>query len=509
MSILFACILSFFSGFSLMALEMVAPRLIAPVLGNSIYTWTSIIGFVLLGLSLGNYFGGRLADKNFKLGLLAKLYLVTAVLVAAIGIFANSESLMAIINFSVVWDNIIISALLFLLPSFFLASTQPLIIKSALGGSDHLGRGYGTIAASSSIGSLVGVFLTGFYLISSIGSKNLVLIIFLLILSLAIFVFLKAKSKKLIFIALLLAIVFLLASFQHGPKSIGLLDETESNYYKIRVVDRDLSGYGKSRMMMVDTDVHSIEPENKANIYTDIYPLFKKIKTGLAEVLVIGGGAYTLPKNIQAYYPNSNVEVVEIDPEITKLAQEYFSLDSDIIKTTWGDARTIINNSEKKYDLIYGDAYNSIISVPGHLLTREYNDEVKERLNDGGIYTLNFIASKAGDKKMLSAIYHTFQKTFPQHFLISYAADDREVQNFNLIGINSDEKVSYESLIKKMSDDPDTLDFVGLIVPIPETVVGPETIILTDNYFPIESLMSSVIKSEYKNLRDFNRYLYY
>jgi spermidine synthase len=492
-----------------MSLEMVAPRLIAPILGNSIYTWTSIIGFVLLGLSLGNFLGGRLADRGFKLDLLGKLYLTTAVLISAINIILNQKEFVSLISWSVIWDNLIMSALLFLLPSFLLATTQPLIIKSALKDQAHLGRGYGQIAASSSIGSLLGVFLTGFYLISTIGSKNLIQIIFLLILALSIVIFIKEKRKELLAVAIVLGLLFFFASNPQSDKSERLLSKTESNYYKIRVVERDFMNYGKSRMMMIDLDLHSIESEKKLNIYTDIYPLFKNLKTDLSDVLVIGGGAYTLPKNIQSYYPNSNVEVIELDPEVTKLAEEYFSLDAGKIKTLWGDARTIINNSEKKYDLIYGDAYNSIISVPGHLLTKEYNDAVRGQLKDGGIYTLNFIASKANNKKMLSAVYHTFQKTFPEHFLISFAADDRDVQNFNLVGINSKEKISYESLIKKMGDDPAARGLIPLIVPVPELAVGPEKIILTDNYFPVESLMSSVIKSEYKKLRDFNRALYY
>src|ERR1051326_4281210 len=44
-------------------LELVAGRILAPFIGVSLYTWTSIIGVVLAGISLGNYLGGRVADR--------------------------------------------------------------------------------------------------------------------------------------------------------------------------------------------------------------------------------------------------------------------------------------------------------------------------------------------------------------------------------------------------------------------------------------------------------------
>src|SRR5437867_11707915 len=78
-----ACTIVFVASFCSLVIELIAGRIMAPYIGVSLYTWTSIIGVVLAGISLGNYIGGRIADRwasSFTLGVLFLLSGVTALL---------------------------------------------------------------------------------------------------------------------------------------------------------------------------------------------------------------------------------------------------------------------------------------------------------------------------------------------------------------------------------------------------------------------------------------------
>ena len=74
----------FISSFCVMVIELIASRILAPYIGVSLYTWTSIIGVILAGIALGNFLGGKLADKYPSPSLLAIVFLVGGLLTAGI-----------------------------------------------------------------------------------------------------------------------------------------------------------------------------------------------------------------------------------------------------------------------------------------------------------------------------------------------------------------------------------------------------------------------------------------
>ena len=116
----------------------------------------------------------------------------------------------------------------------------------------------------------------------------------------------------------------------------------------------------------------------------------KYIKT---DILVIGAGAYTMPKHFKNYYKDTDVSVVELDPEMISVGNAFFDLEKYNIKTIVGDAKVVINKNEEKYDVIFGDAYNSFISVPWYLLTKE---ELMENLA---------ITSKFVDQRRIARLF--------------------------------------------------------------------------------------------------------
>lgn len=168
-------VMVFVSSVCVMTLELTASRLIAKHVGSSLYTWTSVIGVVLAGITLGNYLGGWLADRYPRSRTLAWMFLLSSMACA-----------------SVLWLDQIVSGLprpdhmswpawvlcvvgmMFLLPALLLGTTSPLVASLALERSTRTGSTVGSVYAWGTFGSIVGTFLTGFYLIDVWGTRSII-----------------------------------------------------------------------------------------------------------------------------------------------------------------------------------------------------------------------------------------------------------------------------------------------------------------------------------------------
>ena len=175
MNLLTAYIITFIASFCTLVIEIVAGRILAPFVGVSLYTWTSIIGVVLAGISIGAYIGGKLADRfpeRKTLGWLLLLAGIAALLIApltnAIALYPFSVSLM--------WRILFVTTLIFFIPSFLLGTISPVVVKLAIQNLDRTGNVVGKIYAFSTLGSIFGTFATGFLLISWMGTRNIILI---------------------------------------------------------------------------------------------------------------------------------------------------------------------------------------------------------------------------------------------------------------------------------------------------------------------------------------------
>jgi predicted MFS family arabinose efflux permease len=158
-----------------LVLELVAGRVLAPFVGVSIQTWTSAIGVVLAGIALGNYLGGRLADRQSSsrtLGILLAAGGVTSLLVLPL---ASGLGPLTPRSYPLVLRIVLLTTLLFLSPSLLLGMVPPIVIRRALDDLDRAGKVVGRIYAASTAGSLAGAFLTGFVLIAYFGTRAIIL----------------------------------------------------------------------------------------------------------------------------------------------------------------------------------------------------------------------------------------------------------------------------------------------------------------------------------------------
>lgn len=159
----------------IMVLELTASRLIANYVGQSLYTWTSVIGVVLAGISIGNYVGGWLADRYHPQKVLAWLFLTSGLLTFSV-LFLNGW---AADTRRPEWMNwqmwvMLVVAWVFFLPALSLGTISPVTASMALKRSAKTGITVGNIYAWGALGSIVGTFLTGFWLIGEFGSREVI-----------------------------------------------------------------------------------------------------------------------------------------------------------------------------------------------------------------------------------------------------------------------------------------------------------------------------------------------
>jgi MFS family permease len=179
---------AFIANGSLLVLELVAGRLLAPRIGVSLYTWTAIIGVVLAGISLGSWVGGKLADRRPGRSVLSLLFLLSAASsLLILPLTAHLNSIAMPVSWSTILQVLWLTTLVFFLPSVLLGTVTPMIVKLALSSLDETGRVVGRIRGAAELGAIVGVFLTGYVLISAFGTRSIVVCVTITLFLLAVF----------------------------------------------------------------------------------------------------------------------------------------------------------------------------------------------------------------------------------------------------------------------------------------------------------------------------------
>jgi predicted membrane-bound spermidine synthase len=420
-----AAAIVFVASFCLLVIELVAGRILAPYVGVSLYTWTSIIGVVLAGISIGAWAGGALADRYDTRSLLPLLLLLGSAASFAIVPLSNvmgSDSFPAPQN-SLMLRVLTLAALIFFVPSCILGMVSPVAVKMALRDLAQTGHVVGRIYAVSTVGSILGTFATGFFLIARFGTRAILLGVAVLLLLCAAATLFGARRKVVVLALLTILVGCAVASNHFGLMGAPLAEDSkyfkETNYYTIRVQERTrIDGMGKLETLILDQLVHSLnDPEHPCFLAYSYLRLFEDLIRWKAQdgrpvnLLFLGGGGYTLPRCIQQTLPNANIDVVEIDPGVTAAAYDYLGVRPGVrIRTVNADARWFLMRTNRRYDIIFGDAFNDI-SIPYHLTTREFLELQKDHLLPGGLLAANVIDNvPRGD--FLPSYLSTIQSVF-------------------------------------------------------------------------------------------------
>lgn len=493
------------TGMAVLIIEITATRMLTPYFGSSIFTFSSVISTILFALAAGYYLGGRIADRKPSERLFFGLIVLAGFCVLLLQLLHVELLPRIAYRLSLVEGPLVVSLLLFLLPALFLGMLSPYAIK-LLHRSDAAGVGTaaGLVFFWSTLGSIVGSLVAGFWLIPGFGVNSIVVAIGLglvLLGAIGLLVFgseRKAEGSLLIVVGLAAAIG--VAGFE-SPRDETLVYSTDGLYEKIVIRDIPYRGR-KARILMQDRNINSgmfLDDGRMAFDYTRYFDLYRLFVPRLEHALAIGGGAYSVPKAILRDTSATRVDVAEIEPALFPLAQRYFGLPEDArLQNHVVDGRRFLQDSDKCYDLVFLDVYQSFASVPMQFATREFFRLVNDRLTEEGVMIANYYGSLAADTRpLILSLLKTMRSEFVRVYLL--ATDDpasEELQNFIFVALHSTSRgdavdlgsarridFSYPELrrVDEFELTPDEQDLSGALV-------------FSDDYAPVELYSARVLR---------------
>lgn len=530
---LFLYLTEFFSGMSVMAVELGASRLLAPYFSSSQIVWTIIIGTIMIAMALGNIYGGRKADKDKDPGKLYGRVLIAALWIALIPVVGKYIILgiSAILVFTVNSNFLVIAAfaacmIVFVYPLFLLGTVTPSLAKYTTDSLEDNGRIIGTLGAFNTVGSIIGTFAPTFITIPAVGTSVTFLIFAGILVALCICYFLspeeadnssnetlekeKTQKKNLSKVIAGILIFAICCVFGHSTSfafwESGLTYEGESVYNYLQVKETPNSVILSTNVLF---GVQSVLVKEGAltGMYYD-YAMAAPYMCGVkdkaengedVDVLILGMGSGTYATQLSRYFDNVNVTGVEIDDKITDLAHKYFELPDTTSVTTY-DGRAYLAAVSDQYDVIMVDAYQDI-TIPFQMSSVEFFSLVKEHLAPGGVMVVNMnMYSDETQSGSQEATINTYlADTISSVFKNVVVVDVPGATNKELFATESDEFLTnLKSNAAKEENEKLAAMMERALLTATEYEAGEN--IMTDDKAPVELLgmkqIDSIIKDE-------------
>lgn len=479
----------FVCGALVMIYEIIGSRLLSPYIGTSTYVWTSLIGVILAALSLGYWLGGKTADRKPDIKILASVIFLAGGAVAVTILF--KDIFLSFISRSplILEVKSVIAALLLFAPaSVLLGFVTPYAVKLKMLSLEDSGKTVGRLYALSTVGSILGTFLAGFFLIPFVGSTRTLYFIGLCLFGLSLLIAPFAVTKA----NLTTLILFVFGIFTTELQGYLLLKtndlhDIDTEYNRVQIFTTTDETVGKKiRALAIDPyfiqSKMYLDSDELASEYAKYYHLVRHFNPDFQKTLLIGGAGYSFPKDFLKTYPDKQIEVVEIDPQMTEIAKKYFNLrENPNLKIFHEDGRVFLNRADSnKYDAVFIDAFSSLFSVPFHLTTIEAVSQINRVLKDDGVVIFNVGgAIKGKASHFLQAEIATYKQVFPNLNLFKVRPEraDEDVQNFIIIALKSEKNVKFEST------DP---EIARLLLNHYDQPLMFEVPILTDDLAPVE-----------------------
>lgn len=490
----------FVCGAVLMGLEIIGSRILAPYFGNSIFVWGSLISIFLAALTLGYYLGGMVADRWPRLRVMAALVAAPGVLIFVLPfLYPTINRAIAQSGLGPRWDPLLASIILFLVPSVFLGTVSPFAIRLAARALAEMGTTAGRLYAVSTAGSILGTLVTAFFLIGVAGVARIVHLLGLILIVLAAGMLLAGRRLPVAVALAGLAVVGgWLGGRAQGAADPGVIFETDSFYHHIKVSDD-----GDSRYMDFDNLRQSAmfkdDPTRLKLTYSHYMSLAFAFHTEPAEAVVIGLGGGSLPKAYLRAFPTLRIDAVEIDPEVVRAAFRYFALKEDErLRVHVQDGRLFFLKTDRRYDLVFLDAYNSD-TVPFHLITAEFYHQVKARLKPDGVVAVNLISAVLGPRsRLFRSVYKTLSGVFAEVYVIParWSPDEIPAGVTNVIVVATDARprLSPDEIARRA-----TLIGTRILSPtelrekaqhlLERTIPVADVPVLTDDFAPVDLLL--------------------
>ncbi len=472
-------VLAFGAGFAVLTIEIAGARLIAPVFGLSVVPWTAVIGVVLGALAIGSHVGGRLADAG-RVPLSAVL--TTAGLTGALPVVGGGVPWAAREALGFIPGAVGTALVLFAPPVLCLGAVVPYLVQADTESLGTVGRRAGDVSAAATAGSIAGSFGTGFVLLPALPLP------LLLAATAAGLLLMAALSGRLLGgrareprLGAAAAILLALGALASG-RPADTLYARQTLYSSVEVTEREWADGRRVREMWQNggsSSAEYVDTGQPAHGYAIATLDFLGPALDSADaVLVLGGAALSLPVAFQDRKPEMRVDVVEIDPVVTELAAEHFSFGERPrpgIAVVHEDARVFLRRSEERYDVVYLDVFDHLLTVPWTMVTVEALSEMSDHLERGGVFGANVLSPLAGPgTAFLERFRRTLEEVFPavRIYLTDPAADPAATQNLIVVAARS------------AADLP--------VVEAPEAPVGARGAALTDAWAPVEYLQALV-----------------
>lgn len=495
----------FASGMTTLAVELSASRLLGNVFGTSNIVWASIIGLILIYLTVGYFLGGWWADRSPRLTTLYKIMAWGSFMIGLVPLIARPVLRLAADAFDQLQVGVLFGAfasvlVLFILPITLLGTISPFAIRLAIRSPGEAGRVSGRIYAISTLGSFVGTFLPVLLLIPTIGTTNTFLVFsgFLTLVAIGGLWLASGWKAAIPWLWMLLVLIFLgLFGTRGGIKrSEGQIYESESAYNYIQVLEKD--GYRYLRLndgqgvhsMYHPTDLMYAGPwmQFLAAPFFNPAPYAPEQVESMA---IIGLAAGTTARQATAAYGPIPIDGFEIDPQIIAVGRKYFDMNEPNLNAIPQDGRWGLEHSPRRYTIIGVDAYRPPY-IPWHLTTREFFQIVKDHLTEDGVLVIN-VGRAPDDRRLIDGLVGTMRTLFPSVYVMDVPG------TFNSVVYATRQPTSVENLYANLVYLSGRGDVHPLLLeasrlaalnmqPTPAT-----TTVFTDDLAPIEWITNNMI----------------
>jgi spermidine synthase len=490
-------------GFTSLGIEMAASRLLGSVFGTTNLVWANIIGLILLYLTAGYFLGGRWADRSPYLETFYRIIVWAAfsaglVPVVARPVLRYAASAVERLDAAIMAGSFLSVLVLFVIPVTLLGVISPFAIRLSLDDRKQAGRISGQVYALSTLGSILGTFLTVLWLIPSLGTARTFLALSLLLLAVGLLGLVRVDWRagpRYAILGLILIAASIWSFRQPIKSSQGQIFESESGYNYIQVIERD----GLRFLLLNEGQaIHSVYMPGELFTYGtwDYFlaaPFFNSPPVAREDVErmgIVGLAAGTISKQYTAVYGPIPIDGWEIDSKIIEVGRTYFHMNEPNLNAIAADGRLGLHRSPYQYSVIAIDAYRPPY-IPWHLTTVEFFSEVHDHLDDAGVLVIN-VGRTPEDRRLISAIVATLGEVFASVHVVDVP------DTFNSIVYATVERSSaanlYANLDTLESEMPDSL--LADVVRRAATNLRPLPsggMVFTDDHAPVERLVDSIV----------------
>ncbi len=491
----FLIVLVLFGGMTSLALEMCAERLMEPYFGTSLIVWASLIGLILIYLTVGYFVGGRLADRYPSEQVLCVITAAAALATSLIP-FASQRILqwsvtgLEQVSVSIFLNSLVGTILLFAVPVTLLGIVSPFAIRLLTKDVSQSGRSSGSLYAISTFGSIIGAFLPVLWLVPTFGVRRTLLIFGVLLFAASLWGLRPVWRPS--FLLVVIALVLPLGPLKDIPH---LIYDKESSYNYIQVTQQP---DGTRELILNEGQaIHSIYYTNPDTVLTGWYwdyflaaPYFNAGFTSnkLHRVGIIGLAGGTIARQFTKVYGPVAIDGVEIDPTIVDVAHKYLDMNEPNLHVHTEDGRTYLATTHEQYDVVAVDAFQQPY-IPFQLTTREFFTSIRSHLSAQGVVAIN-TGHTTHDFRLVQAFINTMSQVFPSVYVFNVPG------TFNTEVMGTMNRTSIDTFRSNLASIPPTTVMgrvANEVVPVVTQGHPDGGLVFSDDRAPIEQITDQLL----------------